>query len=411
MSSLRILIYHNQDQGERRTSRMLNLAAALSRDLEGCSILILTDLSNLSRSKIPAGADYIHLPASVPEDGYPHLAKGRHYGGADLRKTRYKIAQGTIKTFRPDLVLFDDNMLEFSRVREIDKLASYIVSEVPRARIVWGLSDTLGGPEYVRAQWANNGTLRLFERYADEVLVFGAREIFDLAQAYEVPERIARRFVYTGYLTNRMPPPLPSRDEVGRTHRKRATILLALGGGPESFTIIDSYLRALERGRGVLPIRSFIVASPGLASHQVRELALRAQRLSNVVFRRHDTQLLRNAQHADLVICDGRYETMCEILPYRKMAMVMASANERLEYSFRARLLQAHGLVTMVPGDHDPTAMRKLIVKMLFTRTLAMKYTLLEHLMLNGLARTVERIRCITGRELTDETIAPALAA
>jgi predicted glycosyltransferase len=282
---------------------------------------------------------------------------------------------------------------------------------VPRAKIVWGLSDTLGGPEYVRAQWASNGTLHLFERYADEILVFGAREIFDLAQAYEVPERIARKFVYTGYLTNRMPPPLRSGDEVGKTRRKCPTVLLALGGGAESFTIIDNYLRALERGRGALPVRSFIVASPGLASHQIRELALRTQRLSNVVFRRHDAQLLHNTRHADLVICDGRYETMCEILPYRKVALVMASANERLEYAFRAQLLHAHGLVTMVPGDHDPSAMRKLILKMLFTRNLEIRYSLLEHIMLNGLVRTVERIRHITGCEQTDDTMVTALAA
>jgi predicted glycosyltransferase len=184
-----------------------------------------------------------------------------------------------------------------------------------------------------------------------------------------------------------------------------------VGGGPESFAIIDSYMRALERGKGGLPVRSFIVASPGLASHQIRELAWRAQRLSNVVFRRHDAQLLHNARHADLVICDGRYEMMCAILPYRKAAMVMASANERPEYAFRARLLQSHGLVTMVAGDHDPSAMRKQILKMLFTRNLAIKYSLLEHIMLNGLVRTVERVRQITGCEQADDNMITALAA
>jgi predicted glycosyltransferase len=390
---------------------MLNMAASLSHALQGCSILILTDLSNLGRHKIPEGVDYIHLPAAILEDSVARVTKGREYGSADARKTRYRIAQGTIKTFRPDLVLFDDNILEHSQVREIEKLASYIVNEVPRAKIIWGLSDTLGGPEYVKTQWANNGALRLFDRYADEILIFGAREIFDLGEAYEVPERIARKFVYTGYLTRRTPPPLRSGDEGGRTRRKLPTILLALGGGPESFTVIDSYLRALERGKGGLPVRSFIVASPGLAPHQLRELTWRAQRLGNVVFRRHDAKLLLNARHADLVICDGRYEIMCEILPYHKMAMVMANANERLENSFRARLFQAHGLVTIVPGNHDPSAMRKLILKMLFSKTLAMKFSLLEHLMLNGLSKTVERVQYITGRDRTDESMISALAA
>ncbi len=407
MSALRIIIYHSQDQRERRTSRMLNMVHSLSQSLEDCSILILTDLSSLNRSKIPAKVDYIHLPAFKPEH---NTSNGLDTAPADLRRIRGKIFQGAFRTFRPDLVIFDDDMLESRQVQEIEKLAAYISNELSSTKIVWGLSDTLGEPEFVIAQWARSGALRLFDRYADEILVFGAREIFDLAQAYKLPERVARKLVYTGYLTRRTAPRRLG-EKVKPTQRRRPTILLALEGGAESFGIIDTYLQSLERDGGALPVRSFILAGPGLGAHQKRELAWRAQRLGNVFFQRDGEHLLDYAKHADLIICEARYEMMCEILPHCKMAMVMPNANQRSEHSFRAKLFQARGLVTMVPDDGHPAAMRRRILKMLFCKARAMKHSLLGSMILDGLAKTAERVQFITGYRQAEETLIPARAA
>lgn len=410
MSSLRILIYHSQDQRETRTSRLLSMVASLSQALEDCSILILTDLASLNRSKIPAKVDYIHLPAINPEHSTYSPTTGLNIEHADLRKLRGEIAQGALKTFRPDLVLFDDDMLDFCHVREIEKLAAYITGELSRTKIVWGLSDTLGEPEFVIAQWAATGALRLFDRYADELLVFGAREIFDLAQAYQMPERVARKLIYTGYLTCRTAP----RRIGGKarpTNRRRPVILLALEGGTESFGLIDTYLQSLERRGSALPIRSLIVAGPGLRSHQKRELAWRAQRLGNVYFHRDGEQLLHYARRADLIICEAKYEVMSEILPHCKMAMVMPNANQRSKHSFRARLLQAHGLVTMMPDDGHPTAMRRRILKMLAREAPAMKRSLLGSMILDGFAKTAERVQHITGYRQAEENFISARAA
>ena len=222
-------------------------ARATGQKTENCH-LILADLAGLNRSRILAKVDYIHLPTLKSETRFGHAAEGLDIAHAELQKIRGKIAQGALKTFRPNLVLFDDDMLEACHVREIEKLVAYITGALSETKIVWGLSDTLGEPEFVISQWANNGALRLLDRYGEEQLVFGAREIFALAQAYNLPEGIARKLVYTGYLTRR---PVPRRqgEKARPVKRGGPMILLALEGGAKRSALRGS--SAQQNGCGL----------------------------------------------------------------------------------------------------------------------------------------------------------------
>src|SRR5690606_15466159 len=67
-------------------------------------------------------------------------------------------------------------------------------------RVVLGLRDILDAPETVRQRWRSEGAYEAIERYYDRVLVYGQREVYDLAEHYGFSPAIAGRLGYTGYI-------------------------------------------------------------------------------------------------------------------------------------------------------------------------------------------------------------------
>lgn len=178
MSSLRILMYSNDSLGWGHTLRTLSVASALSKAWQDCSILVLTDLSNIGRFKLPERTDYVHLPSLSIRDHESYLNGRLNLETENTLRIRRKIAQSALRTFRPGLVIFDDSLLDIPS--EMRKILSCVTDELPDARVLWGLPDTLGEPQYVMRQWRANGVLEAFE-HAHEILIYGAESMCDYA--------------------------------------------------------------------------------------------------------------------------------------------------------------------------------------------------------------------------------------
>ena len=93
MSSLRILMYCNDSRGLGQTARTLNIATSLSRALDNCSILVLTDLSTVGRFRLAERVDYVHLPVI---ENRPHQAGSLNIEHENKLRIRRKIAQSAI---------------------------------------------------------------------------------------------------------------------------------------------------------------------------------------------------------------------------------------------------------------------------------------------------------------------------
>jgi hypothetical protein len=65
----------------------------------------------------------------------------------------------------------------------------------------------------------------------------------------------------------------------------------------------------------------------------------------------------------------------------------------------------------MMPDGEQPAAMRRRILKMLSRKSPAMKRSLLGSMILNGMAKTAERVQHITGYRQAEETFISARAA
>ncbi|MDZ7364021.1 MAG: hypothetical protein ONB46_25395 [candidate division KSB1 bacterium] len=396
MPAVRILMYCNDSRGWGSTFRTLSIAALLSRTLQECSILVLTDLATIGRFKLAERVDYVHLPSLGPRDGQNHSQQGLNIEYDNSLRIRRKIAQSAIRTFRPDLVMLDDSLLNLPE--EMQKILACVAEDLPQAKMIWGMSDTLGEPEWVYRQWAKNQVLSVLDRYAHEILIFGVQHLFDMAEAYRVPAQIAAKFVYTGYLVREAVPPRRVSENIAAMNRALPMIMLTPAGNADDFALIDAYLRLLESDSGMPAARSFIVASSAIRSRDKQALAQRARKLRHVTFQRFGKHALHYIRFADLVICAGGYDVLCEVLGHRKMAIVVPNSRQCPENSYRARLLQERGLVkVMLPGDCQPHALREMVSALLFSGRRATPPSLYDNLAFDGFAKIGERIRRITG--------------
>ncbi len=391
-------MYCNDSTGWGHTSRTLAVAGVLSKTLEECSILVLTDLSNIGRFKLPDRTDYVHLPGLNVKDGSHFSPAGLNLEFENTLRIRRKIAQGTLKTFRPNLVMFDDSLLELPY--EMKKILSCVIEDLPEAKVIWCLPDTLGDPEWVARKWKMNGVLEAWEHCADAIMVFGAPQIFDAAAAYGVPPAIAKKFFYTGYLARHGAPPQRVRAEIARLNRTLPTVVLAAGGDAGDYPMIDAYLRFLENERD-LSLQSFVFIGPAITTREKKVLAHRAQRLHSVKLHRVDKHMLSYFRYADLVISAGSYNTVCETLAHRKPAIIVPNGKEQPENYFRARFMQERGLASVItPADFHPQTLRTQIPLLLFGGPRLVQRTQYESVPMDGFAKISEKVRSFLGQTL-----------
>ncbi len=396
MSSLRILMYCNDSRGLGQTTRTLNIAASLSKALEDASILVLTDLSTVGRFRLAEHVDYVHLPV-LETNGHA----GFSFGGLNIDyenklRIRRKIAHSAIKTFRPELVILDESLL--NHPDEMLRIVDYVRDEAPAAKIVWSLSDTLGAPEVVKRQWTRNGVYEVFERFADEIFVFGAAQIFNVAESYQMPAPIARKIFYTGYLAHLGMPSRRVCENLAKLNRNLPFVLLSAGGSSGDRSMIDVYLRVLEKSADRLAVQSLIIAGPAIGSEEKRHLALRAKKLPHVAFQRFGKHTLQYVRYADLVLYSGDYNLTGEILAHRKAALAVPNAKEQPASFCRARLLDDLGLIKLVPPeDYHPVLLSEEIGKTLFNSPRLVQKARYENIPLDGLTKIAGRIQQLCG--------------
>ncbi len=93
-----------------------------------------------------------------------------------------------------------------------------------------------------------------------------------------------------------------------------------------------------------------------------QRLAARARALGNVDWLDFSDDMGSEVAAADLVISMGGYNSVCEILSYRKRAIIIPRSVPVREQRMRAEAMQKLGLLRMVPIERiDPAGLARLI--------------------------------------------------
>ena len=350
----KIAVFTHDTYGLGHVRRSLHILGALSRRLPDASLLLITGspLREPLRG-LPPNADYVKIPTVVktgsPQSQPPHLTLSVN----EVTRLRGHIVRETVLGFSPDVFLVDNFPL--GSLREL--LPTLCELRGLPTRTVLGLRDILDEPAVIRSDWRRQEIYEVLDLYYDKILVYGMPEILDIIEAYSLPQRIAQKVRYCGYLTWNEPFDTRTdhfRQEFGGTG---PLVLATGGGGGDAFPMLSLFLETLQE----LPrISSLVFSGPLMREADRAELHRKARAVSNVILKDFVPDLRAYLATADLVVSMCGYNTAAEIAVQRPRAIVIprtwrygehasrAGSGSEGEQIMRARALERLGVVRVL---------------------------------------------------------------
>lgn len=350
-SGPRVLAYSHDGYGLGHVRRNLRIVNGLRRQRPDVQAVLATGARWADRLVARFGVNCVQLPSMVK------VANGRYAvdGGAasveDVVRKRSQLLADTVRELRPDLLLVD----RYPRGMH-DELACALgvyAAEQPGASAVLGLRDILDAPAAIQREWRAQSHNQAIRETYQTVLCYGDPAVYDPIGEYGLPNEVAERIRFTGYLTD----DLLATDalEVRRRYERAGGRLAVctLGGGKDAAFIADAFLSAMaDLGRhgwsGVL------ITGPYMAADDVDRL-----RRHTAVDRVSVIQMVDDVPSylaaADAAVCMGGYNTTCEVLALAVPAVIIPRVQPREEQRMRAERLGARGLVRWIhPASLSP---------------------------------------------------------
>jgi predicted glycosyltransferase len=379
----KILLYSHDTFGLGNIHRTLLLSDALRRAFPGAAVLIITGSPVIHALRIPAAIDYLKLPSldRVAADRYePRFLSTL---ANEVKGMRRAIIRRAALGFDPDIMIVDKRPLG------VDGELAGTLSALRRlphpVRIVLGMRDILDEPARTRRSFGRTHAFATIEHYYDEVWIYGARAVFDAVSEYAFPEAVARKTIFSGYLSRPTAPSTPN----GRAPR----VLVTTGGGGDGSDVVDAYLEGLLGLPRRLALHTTIVFGPDMPEQRRQATLERFGHLPDVAFFDFEPDLVRRYAEADVVVSMAGYSTVSELLSWGRRAVLVPRAAPVREQLIRARRFADLGYFDIVePEELEPSL---LIGKVL--AALEREPTPSLAVDLNGLPRIVERVQAMLG--------------
>ncbi len=332
----------------------LAIASHLSETVPDASLLVLTDLPVFGRFRLPPNLDYVHIPRLDRVTAGAGGATSSLRSQGTVAAVRRHLISATLESFDPQLVIVDRTPLGAGD--ELREVLGGVRRQRPGTRIISGLWDIPGDAAAIRDRWRREGTVDSLADLYDEIWVYGNRDLFDPALEYAVPEAVARKMIYTGYLRH------------GGSHvnvqeklaaegfdANRRLVLVTVGAGRDGFPLANAYLDFMRTANGSCDFQSHVVCGPMMGAGEKRALDERARDLDSVTVDRFHKDLSPYLSAASAVVATSSYNTFCQILSFRKDAVIVPRRTGTSEELMRARLLERHDLADVVrPEDLSP---------------------------------------------------------
>lgn len=355
----RVLVYSHDTFGLGNIRRMLEISRHLVESDPEVSVLIITGSPMLHAFRIPERIDYVKLPclARTLQGGY--ASKFLDLSLDEAVRLRASVIRSAVLEFRPDLVLVDKK--PFGVRDELSDVLEPLSARGRRPRLVLLLRDILDSPEATSRVWRKKRYYDAISTYYDEVLVVGTPEVFDLGAEYAFPRRAASKITYCGYISRGRSAlgPATVRKNLGVGAGERL-VLATAGGGEDGFALLRTYLEALTVSPETQ--RSVVVCGPEMGESQRAELARLARRVPGIVLQAFSDDMMSLIDAADLVVCMGGYNTVCEVLTLGKRAIVVPRVRPVQEQWIRAQRMAKRGLLRALhPDSLTPQALGTLV--------------------------------------------------
>jgi len=365
-SATRVLIYSQDGFGLGHLRRNLNICNQIKKRRAQASCLIIADSPVAPFFKLPSNCDFIKIPTIVKVDTGIWRPDRLPMSERELLAIRSDIIRNVAVSFQPDVFLVDH--MPHGALGELAEPLQILQQHSPHTKVVLGIRDILGAPEVIRRQWKNEGAFAAIDAFYHSVFIYGCADLFDVINQYEFPSSLVGKARYCGYVCRENDveaSPLAKKKIRRRDQQPDKFILVTGGGGADASFFMDQFIDAARLLRADLPFHAFVTTGPFMNKDQRKLLRRKTKNLPIVVSRlgEDSVHILRSA---DLVISMAGYNTISEILHFRKNAIVVPRAGPSAEQSMRSRLMSERGLFgTIHPTRLTPQNLAELIWKKL----------------------------------------------
>lgn len=358
-----ILMYSHDTYGLGHIRRTM----AIAEHLKGpnVNVLILTGSPIVGRFSFSEQIDFVRIPGMIKKTNEEYLPLSIRIHPAHAVDIRKSIITATAKAFQPDLFIVDKEPLGLKK--EVLPTLEWFRRCLPKTRTILGLRDIMDEAATVVMDWKKKGVYSILDRLYSEIWIYGNQEIYDPVTEYDIPDAIGQKMIYTGYIPRKVPGPEIARKLRRKfgAREKEKVVLVTTGGGGDGYPVIDTYLSMIERFSCRTPIRSLIVTGPFMPLEERDDVQARAKRLGIRCWDFY-AKMENLIAASDLVVCMGGYNTICEILSQKTLALVVPREVPRKEQLIRAMAMKNRQLVDYIPWSRmTPALMHEKITDLL----------------------------------------------
>jgi predicted glycosyltransferase len=128
---------------------------------------------------------------------------------------------------------------------------------------------------------------------------------------------------------------------------------------------MKTYLAMLESEPRPYPFKSVLITGPFMPKQKRKKINKRSRRIGVRTFH-FFRQMEKILAAADLVVCMGGYNTLCEVLSQGTVSIVIPRETPRMEQTIRARIFQSRNLVEYIPWNtFSPQVLREKVFSLL----------------------------------------------
>jgi len=376
--------------------RNLAVARALLRTDPRASVLLATSVEDVAALGVPEGAEVLRLPALRKVANEQYESRRLKISSRELTALRSQLLRAAVEAYRPDVLLVDKHPLGARG----ELVPAFDALRAANGRAVLGLRDILDAAPVVRSEWARSSAIDAIAANYDRVLVYGQQDIYDAVAEYDLPDDIASRTMYCGYVFSSpvgcSVPQFPRPDG-------RPLVLATAGGGEDGFELLQRFLATAENAEwDALVVTGPFVPEPQLGS--LRGLADRVGAQFHRVV--HDLSCWFPA--VDALVCMGGYNTLSAALATSTPTVAVPRVLPRAEQLLRAEAFAALGLLQCIaPAELDQATLRRAIEAALATRRSTVAARVSGTLRFGGAERAAAVLTAVSQRP-SPARIAPA---
>ena len=344
--SPRVVMYSHDTMGLGHLRRNLLIANELSKSSVLPNILLISGAREAEYFSLPQNVECLTLPSLYKEKDGRYRSRRLDMPLSQLVELRKKILHTTISSFEPEVLIVDG--VPWGVEGELIPTLAHIYTN-KNTRCIFGIRDVWDEPEVIQKEWNKRNNFDAIRRYYDQIWIYGDKSVYDPVSEYSLSEEIKEKVRYTGYLYQKPRLGLMTFKDQLDVEKILKTIdgpfvLCLLGGGQDGDNLAKAFINSkLPPGH-----KGVILTGPHMNPISRERLYRQAQKNPRIIIIEFCSEPTAILQKANYVVAMGGYNTICEILSFRKKALIVPRVTPRKEQLIRARRLKSKGYLDVL---------------------------------------------------------------